>query len=223
ALAVLVAAAPRILPPGTFRAAPGIPSLIVTRGLLGAAFTQAEVFIPLLLTRERGYSTAEAGISLTVSAVGWVAGSALQSRSAFRLSPQAKLRTGVTLVAIGITAAVATVLPAVPLAVLLLGWVAAGFGMGLSYPTLSAQMLALSAPQEQGANSSALQLGDQLFSTVVLALGGALFATWVASDARAAFLAAFLIGEALILLAAVVLPRTFRTRQETVRPLVSVG
>ncbi|GAA3209110.1 MFS transporter [Actinocorallia longicatena] len=206
-LAGLVATAPRTLPSGTFALKRGIPSLIVTRGLLGAAFAQAEVFIPLMLTRERGYSTAAAGVSLTIGAVGWVAGSWLQSRAP-RITPERKIGLGVVLVATGVTAAAVSVLPEAPIAVLLTGWVAGGFGMGVAYPTLSAQVLALSAPSEQGANSSALQLGDQLFSTTVLALGGTLFAAWVASSASAAFLSSFVIAEALALLALVAVPRT---------------
>jgi hypothetical protein len=60
-----------------------------------------------------------------------------------------------------------------------LGWASAGLGMGLAYPTLSVLTLELSAPSEQGANSSALQIADALFAAVVLAVSGALFAALV--------------------------------------------
>ena len=54
-----------MLTPAQIRAARGLPSVIVLRGLMGAAFVQADVFIPLLLTRERGLSPAAAGVTLT--------------------------------------------------------------------------------------------------------------------------------------------------------------
>jgi hypothetical protein len=71
------------------------------------------------------------------------------------------------------------VMPAVPVVVGVLGWASAGLGMGLAYPTLSVLTLELSAPSEQGANSSALQIADALFAAVVLAVSGALFAALV--------------------------------------------
>lgn len=62
-------------------------------------------------------------------------------------------------------ATVALVLnPAVPTPVAMVGWGLAGLGMGLVYPTLSVLTLELSAPGEQGTNSSALQLCDSLFA-----------------------------------------------------------
>ncbi len=71
--------------------------------------------------------------------------------------------------------------PAVPVAVAVLGWASAGLGMGLAYPMLSVLTLELSAPHEQGTNSSALQIADALFAAVVLAVSGALFAALVAA------------------------------------------
>ena len=53
-----------------------------------------------------------------------------------------------------------------------MGWGLAGLGMGLVYPTLSVLTLELSAPGEQGTNSSALQLCDSLFAVSAIALGG---------------------------------------------------
>ncbi|MEU0156812.1 hypothetical protein [Micromonospora fulviviridis] len=48
--------------------------------------------------------------------------------------------------------------------------------MGLLYPSLSVLTLDLSAPAEQGRNSSALQLCDSLSAATVLALTGAVLA-----------------------------------------------
>lgn len=65
----------------------------------------------------------------------------------------------------------------------MLGWAAAGVGMGLLYPSLSVLTLELSAPGEQGRNSSSLQLGDALFAATVLALTGAVLAAGSAPGA----------------------------------------
>src|SRR5690606_15559570 len=54
ALAAVALAVPRLLPPGTTRAVRGLPSVVAIRGLVAAAFTGAEVLLPLLLSHERG-------------------------------------------------------------------------------------------------------------------------------------------------------------------------
>nr|WP_240942953.1 MFS transporter [Planosporangium thailandense] len=222
ALAGLVGFAPRLLPRGTFAARPGLPSIVLLRGLAGAAFIQADVFLPLLLSRERGFSPASAGLTLTIGGVSWFLGSwyhgsryhgSRYNRSRYRdrrgepLAPTRHLRTGLVLIAAGIVTAAACVAPAVPVVVCVVGWTFAGFGMGLSYPAMAGLTLRLSPPAEQGANSSALQLSDSLFSTTVLAVGGTLFAAWVSSSPRTAYLSGFAIAEALALLGVLVAGR----------------
>jgi hypothetical protein len=174
ALAVAVSM-PRLLPPGALRAWPGLPAVIALRGLVAAAFLGAEVFLPLLLVRERGYSPTAAGLLLTVAAVSWATGSWVQGRRAAP-APATLLRLGTTSIAVGVAAVAGTVAPGVPVVVAVTGWLLAGLGMGLTYPTLSVLTLQLSPPAEQGANSSALQIADALFAAVVLAASGALFA-----------------------------------------------
>jgi MFS family permease len=70
---------------------------------------------------------------------------------------------------------------AMPLPVSLVGWAVTGFGMGMIYASLSVLTLSLSAPHEQGANTSALQLSEALSVTTALAVSGALFALFVES------------------------------------------
>ncbi|MET7423967.1 MFS transporter [Dactylosporangium sp. NPDC005555] len=192
-LAVVAVCGPRLLPAGTFAARRGLPSVILVRGFAGAAFMQADVFIPLLLTRERGLTPSLAGLTLTAGALLWSAGSWIQARQGQRFTPAARLRTGLTAIALGVLSAVALVAPAVPVAVVVAGWCVAGFGMGLASPTVSALVLQLSAPDEQGVNSSALSVADSLLTTVVLAVGGSVFAALVTAG-PVAYLAAFLIA-----------------------------
>jgi MFS family permease len=219
-LAALALFTPKLLPAGTLGARPGLPSVITLRALMGAAFMQADVFIPLLLTRERGLSPATAGLTLMVGAIGWVTGSGVQGRLGERLSTTTMLRLGVVLVAGGIATAACTVAPAVPLAVVIVGWTVGGFGMGVAFPAMSALVLQLSPAGEQGVNSAAMQLGDGLAGSTVLAVGGTLFAAWVASSATAAFLAAFVIAETLALLGVLVVGRT-RTEETATVPVLA--
>ncbi|OKI57866.1 MFS transporter [Micromonospora sp. CB01531] len=176
ALGGLLVCAPRLLPAGFLRAGRGLPTVIGLRGLASAAFAGAEVVIPLMLSRERGFSPTAAGLVLTVGALSWSVGSWLQGRIAAPRSAATLPRTGLGCVALGTATVASAVLPGVPVAVAVLGWAVAGLGMGLLYPSLSVLTLELSAPGEQGRNSSALQLGDSLAAATVLALTGAVLA-----------------------------------------------
>ncbi len=121
------------------------------------------------------------------------------------------LRAGTGFIGLGVLLAGATVIPTVPIAVGVLGWAIAGLGMGLAYPTLSVLTLELSAPHEQGTNSSALQIADALFAAVVLALSGALFAALVDSGAIA-YVAGTVVAGSLGLAAVLIAPRATSSR-----------
>jgi MFS family permease len=190
-LAGVLLCGPRLLPAGTFAARRGLPSVVLLRSLAGAAFMQTDVFIPLLLTRERGLSPALAGLTLTVGALCWSAGSWVQARQAQRLSEVTRLRLGLAGIAIGVLSAIALIIPWVPVLAVVAGWSFAGFGMGLTSPATAALALRYSAPTEQGVNSSALQVGDAVLTTTTLAVGGSLFAALVDSSGPPAYLAAF--------------------------------
>ncbi|MEV0722092.1 MFS transporter [Micromonospora purpureochromogenes] len=180
ALVGLACCAPRLLPAGFLRAARGLPTVIGLRGLASAAFTGAEVVIPLMLSRERGFTPTAAGLVLTVGAVSWSAGSWLQGRLPAPRSSAAFPRAGLACITVGTATVALAVAPAVPVAVAVAGWAVAGTGMGLLFPSLSVLTLDLSAPGEQGRNSSSLQLGDSLFAATVLALTGTVLAAGAA-------------------------------------------
>ncbi|MCW3843546.1 MFS transporter, partial [Micromonospora yasonensis] len=180
ALAGLLICVPHLLPPGFLRAARGLPTVIGLRGLGSAAFAGAEVVIPLMLSRERGFSPTAAGLVLTVGALSWSVGSWIQGRLDAPRSTATLPRAGLACVATGTAGVTLAVLPSVPVVLAVLSWVVAGLGMGLLFPSLSVLTLALSAPDEQGRNSSALQLGDSLAVATVLALTGAVLAAGAA-------------------------------------------
>lgn len=199
--------APKLLPGGTFAARRGLPAVIALRGIASAAFFQAEIFVPLLLSRERGLSPAMAGLVLTIGALTWSTGSWYQGRDGQPFATTRLLQIGMGLLASGIATVALVVVPSVPTQIALVGWGVAGLGMGVVFPTLSVLTLELSLPGEQGANSSALQLCDSLFAAAVLALGGSLFAALVLEAPTTAYVVSFSIAVALGLVGILWAPR----------------
>jgi MFS family permease len=190
-LAGVIAFAPRLLPSGTFAFGRGLPSVVALRGLVAASGFGAEVFLPLMLTRERGLSPALAGLVLTVSALSWSAASWYRGRPNQPFSHAVFLQAGMLAILVGIVTAALTLNPNVPVLVGVLGWSLTGLGMGTVFPTLSVLVLEYSERDEQGANSSALQLSDSLSTATILAIGGSLFAAIEPHSAVTAYLVAF--------------------------------
>jgi MFS family permease len=190
-LAGVIAFAPKLLPMGTFAFKNGLPSVVALRGLVAAAGFGAEVFLPLMLTRERGLSPALAGLVLTVSALSWTAASWYRGRPQQPFSHAVFLQAGMIAILLGIVTAALTLNQHVPVVVGILGWGLTGLGMGTVFPTLSVLVLEYSERDEQGANSSALQLSDSLSTATVLAVGGSLFAVLEPRSAVTAYLVAF--------------------------------
>ncbi|GII62448.1 MFS transporter [Sphaerisporangium krabiense] len=173
-LLILAFALPRLLPRGTLRAARGFPAVVLLRGLAAGAVFAADVFIPLMLTGQRGLSPTQAGLFLTGSALSWSFASWVQGRG--RHDRNKLLRLGTTMLSAGVAGAALLVFAPVPLAAGLVAWLAAGFGIGLVYPILSVLTLELSAPGQEGVNTSSLQIGESVFSVVIMAVTGAVFA-----------------------------------------------
>jgi MFS family permease len=161
----------RLMPRGITRFRRGLPTTVAMRGLLIGAMSGTEAFIPLALTSRYGVSPATAGIVLTAGALGWSAGSWWQGR--FPSAPRVRFAVaGAALHALGVTGVAAAfhfsgwlVLPA---------WIVTGLGIGLAFPALSVQVLRLSAPSDQGVNSSAMQISDTLGSSLAVGTAGAL-------------------------------------------------
>lgn len=203
---------PRMLPPGTLRAARGLPTVIALRGLLSAAFTAAEVFMPLLLQTHRGLGPSAAGAVLTCAAVSWSTGSWLRGRGFGGWSDVRWLRVGGGAMVAGIAVVALVVAPAAPVAIAYVGWTVAGLGMGLAFPTTSILTLRLSPPESQGANSSALQIMDSVSIALVLALSGALLTALGGPAELRAFAAGFALAAAVALVAVLVAHRVVPRR-----------
>ncbi len=203
--ALLVPAVLGLLPRGTYRAARGLPSVVLLRGVAAGSFIAAESFVPLMLVTQRGLSPTLAGFSLAAGGGTWALGSWLQSRPRMEPYRERLMTLGMVLVAATIAAAPSVLIDSVPAWTLAVVWAFGCFGMGLVISSTSVLLLHLSAPEEAGTNSAALQISDGLSNVILLALGGAAFAalgggsvTHTAMDASAttshpaAFAAVFL-------------------------------
>jgi len=177
AVVVLFLAVPRLLPRGTWRAVRGLPSLVLMRGLIGTAFTIADVYLPLLMIDQRHLPASLAGLSLTVGGVSWSVGAWLAGRG--RIAPRRCLRLGSATVLLGVLISALVLWPLMPVWIAWVGWTVAGFGIGLAYPMQSVVVLEQSAPSEQGTNSSALQLNETLTTSAALGVIGAVFASLI--------------------------------------------
>ena len=175
-LLIGIPAMQRLLPPGTLRAAAGMPATVATMGLLNLAFFGVDAFVPLGLVEVRGTSVTFAGFALTAATVTWTSGSWIQARTAARISRRTMTRIGLVLLAISFVVTTATLSPTLPVEVGVVGWGIAGLAMGLAYTTLSLAMLELAPPGQEGDASASLQLTSVLGSGLGAGLGGALIA-----------------------------------------------
>ncbi len=206
-------AASRLLPSGSLAAAPGLPAVIALRGLLAAAFASAEVFVPLYLTREVGWSLAQAGLALSAGAVAWSCGSAVQARIGPERQRRRGLQVGFLAVASGIALVAAPLLTGGSAWLTMAGWTVSGFGIGLGFPMLSVLTLGLSTPTEQGRNAAALQLSDALCSSAALAMAGALF-NHVGGNGPTGYALVFALAASLALVGALLARRAFALRDD---------
>ncbi|MFJ8231481.1 MFS transporter [Streptomyces sp. NPDC094448] len=174
--ALLVPAVLGLLPKGTYRAARGLPSVVLLRGVAAGSFIAAESFIPLMLVTQRGLSPTMAGFSLAAGGLTWAAGSFLQSRPWMEPYREKLMAAGMVLCGLAIAAAPTVLIDAVPVWTLAVTWALGCFGMGMVIASTAVMLLKLSAPEEAGANSAALQISDGLSNIMLLAAGGAAFA-----------------------------------------------
>ncbi|AWE42333.1 MFS transporter [Actinobaculum sp. 313] len=194
-----------LLPLGTFISRRGLASTVLLRGLINGSFIGIEAFLPLLLQDVHGWNPAQAGLILTVGSVTWAIGSAIQGRITSFSGRRRLAVTGAFIQLFGILVVLPGSFPEVTGLVVLAGWTISGLGIGLSYPAMTVHGLSLTAPENQGRTSSALQLADTLGSAFCVAIGGIAFAL-VMPQESAAFATVFG-GIALVMLMAVMVAR----------------
>jgi len=165
-----------LLPAGTFRAAPGLSSVVLLRGLVAAAFFGSEAYVPFLLQTKDGLSASAAGLALTVAALSWAGASWVHGRlGEDRLTAARTFGVGLALVLVSLLTALAVAALALPWWLLVVGWFVGGAGMGAIYPRTSMLTLRFSREGDDGFASSALTIADASGSVIGLAVTGLLF------------------------------------------------
>jgi MFS family permease len=172
----LVPALRHLLPPGTLRSRRGLPSTILSRGLLTFAYFGADAFVTLAIVTVRHHSLAAAGIAVTGSTLAWTVGAWIQARFNARWEGRRLVRMGLVLVLAGVVGMLVVLRPAVPLAVAFAAWTVAGLGMGLAYAPISLMMLREAPEGREGWASASLSLSDVLGSALGAGIGGAAIA-----------------------------------------------
>src|SRR5262245_1838521 len=153
----------RLTPPGTLRAAAGLPVVVLSRGMLTFAFFGTDTFVPHALTAGRGTSTFAGSIAVTVATLSWTSGTWIQQRWITRTGEAYFVRCGYLVLTPGIAiVAVASLPDVVPFWVIHLGWAVAGLGMGLAYAAHSQAVLRHAPAERYGAFTASLQLLDNL-------------------------------------------------------------
>ena len=181
-LAIGLPALRGLTPPGTLRAARGLPAAVLLRGILTFAFFGVDAYVALALVDVRGLSATEAGISLTAATLTWTAGSWIQARRARRYPPDRFVRAGLVVVVAGLSLFAVVLLPFVNpwLAVPTFGL--AGLGMGLAYAPLTLIVLREAPEGEHGSASAALSLLDSLGTALGTGMTGALVAASIRTE-----------------------------------------
>ncbi|QKW24666.1 MFS transporter [Kitasatospora sp. NA04385] len=218
-VALLVAFAPRLLPPRTWRAADGLPATVLLRALTSGAYFTLEAFVPLLLTTVRRVPGTVTGLAFTGAALAWAGSSWVQGRLHHRVPRHRLVAVGAAVMAVAVAVAALCTVPAVPPAVAVSSMVLAAVGMGLAAPSLTLLSLAHTPADRQGYASGAMQTSQNLGQTLVLAVTSALFTTLsVLSDGGLpAFTGAFALLAVPIAAAAALSGRTRVTAAATVR------
>jgi MFS family permease len=203
-LAIGVFALRRLTPPGTLRAAPGMPTAVLIRGLATFGFFAVDAYVSRVLVDLRGLTLSQAGIALTATTITWTAGSWIQAHWNARWPLYRFVRGGLLVVAAGIATFALVVSPAVPAWVAVPTFALAGLGMGLSYSPLGLIVLREATPGEQGSASSALSLTDALGTALGTGVSGAIVAAGIRATGGPAqgLAAAFGVGFAVVLLGA---------------------
>ena len=182
-LAIAVPALRRIVPPGTLRAAPGVPAAALAAFLLSFGFLAVDAFLTLMLTEVRGQSLAAASIAVTGATVSWSLGSMWQSGRADR-TPLARLVVvGTIPVLIGSAAVASALWTGVPLIVAYAGWALVGAGMGVVFPTIPLAAMRHAGAGEESSELSSVLLMDMLGVATGAGLGGGAVALVEALDA----------------------------------------
>ena len=169
----------RLTPAGTLRAARGLPTAVLMRGIITFAFFAVDAYVALALVEWRGLRPAEAGIALTAATISWTAGSWTQARYSSRWPPERFVRAGLLVLVVGLASFGVVLSPQVSPWLAIPTLAVAGYAMGLAYSPLALIVLREAPTAEQGRASSAISLTDSLGTALGTGVTGALVAASV--------------------------------------------
>jgi MFS family permease len=198
----------QIVPRGTVLARRGAAAAALCAFLLSMSFAAMDSYVPLMLIEVRGMSVTGAGLTISVAALTWAAGSWWQSHVVGRRTHGWLVLIGAIVFLVGVGVA-GLVLHGAPLVLIALAWLLAGFGMGVAFPSIP---LAVMASVQEGAEARGLAptlLMDTLGIAVGAGLGGA--AITLATDAGKPLVTGITIAFAIAAVAGVMLA-TLATR-----------
>ena len=169
----------RLTPPGTLRAARGLPTAVLMRGIITFAFFAVDAYVALALVEWRGLRVVEAGIALTAATISWTAGSWTQAHFSSRHPPEWFVRAGLLVLVAGLASFMVVLLPEVSPWLAIPTLALAGYAMGLAYSPLALIVLKEAPTAEQGRASAAISLTDSLGTALGTGVTGALVAASV--------------------------------------------
>jgi MFS family permease len=165
-----------LLPHGWWRAALGLPALVVFRLLLNASFFGTDSFLPYASTRVHDSGTQLAGFLITGGTLSWTVASWLQGRVRKRIPAHLMLASGAALVAGCSALSIAVAQPGVSTWWTFPIWTVAGFGVGFAFT--GSTMVATELGKEFGFGEvgANLEIADGFGFALATGIGGALVA-----------------------------------------------
>jgi MFS family permease len=138
-------------------------------------FFGAEAYLPLTLSEVRGQSATIAGLALSAGTLSWTAGAWLQARTAQTWDRRLVSAVGLSLVGVGI-ALLIPLASGAPIWLAPLSWVVSGFGIGMTFSTMSLVVLSLAPPGREGAASAAINTSSVIGSAAGTGIGAIIIA-----------------------------------------------
>jgi len=171
-LVILVPAARRVMPPGTFSARPGLGAAVLIGLLTNLGFFIGLFFLPLLLTQAAGRSLLEAGAAVTIVNLTWSVGAWWQTRAIERIDKGRLIQLSSLVLGLGLAGA-ASPLAGGPLLLSYLAWGAAGAAMGVAFNTLYLLAAEMAPPGGETSAIASLQNTNRLGISLGTGFGGA--------------------------------------------------
>lgn len=184
----------KILPTGTLTLRHGVPAVIATRGLLMGAYLGYESFLPHLFQDYRGWTPGQSGLLIACGAITWASGSFILARIKDERTRIRTVRAGTIVLTVSIVVAASGSFLVVPAATVLIAWMCAGLGVGLSYPALAVYALALTPPSKHGAVSADITLADSVGMAMSMAAVSGLYNLALGVGGPVPYLAAALVA-----------------------------